>query len=220
MRISSERILTTHVGSLPRPEAIRELVRARLDGKAVEGQEMASRVRQAVKDVVELQTKAGIDIVSDGEYGKSSFNSYAEDRLSGFESLKQDDPRAPAAASGASWSVLLATRREWTNFREYYEAYLPLGMPPSAPVTICTGPISYKGHEQVRRDLDNLRGAIEGTGVSEAFVPAIAPSMVGRGQNRYYPTEEAYRFAIAEAMHEEYRAIVEAGFILQIDDPG
>src|SRR5262249_57870146 len=89
----------------------------------------------------------------------------------------------------------------------------------SAP-TVCTGPIAYKGEAVLQRDLATLKAALQGTNVVEAFVPAIAPAMVGRGQNRYYPTEEAYVFAIAEALRTEYRAIVEAGFILQTDDPG
>jgi 5-methyltetrahydropteroyltriglutamate--homocysteine methyltransferase len=111
-------------------------------------------------------------------------------------------------------------RREWRAFREYYQEYLPTAMPPSAPPAVCTGPIAYKGEALLKRDLENFKAALAGVRVEEAFVPAIAPGMVGRGQNQYYPTEEAYRFAIAEALKTEYGAIVDAGFILQIDDPG
>jgi 5-methyltetrahydropteroyltriglutamate--homocysteine methyltransferase len=112
------------------------------------------------------------------------------------------------------------SRREWRAFREYYTEYLPREMPLATAPTVCEGPIAYKGEALLRQDLATLRTALEGLQVAEAFMPAIAPAMVGRGQNRYYPSEEAYVFAIAEALRTEYRAIVEAGFILQIDDPG
>ena len=93
-------------------------------------------------------------------------------------------------------------------------------MPPAAPPTVCTGPISYKGQDPLQRDLDNFTAALEDLNAEEAFVPSIAPSMIGRGQNQHYATEEEYRFAIADAMTTEYKTIVDAGFILQIDDPG
>jgi 5-methyltetrahydropteroyltriglutamate--homocysteine methyltransferase len=118
------------------------------------------------------------------------------------------------------WARRLDTRREWRAFRDYYAQYLPGAMPPAAPPTVCVGPVAYKGEALLTRDLESFRAALEGVGVAEAFVPAIAPGMVGRDQNQHYPTEEAYRFAIAEALRTEYRAIVDAGFILQVDDPG
>ena len=111
-------------------------------------------------------------------------------------------------------------RREWRAFREYYEEYLPRAMPPAAPPSVCQGPITYKGQALLQSDLATFKAALQGIDVGEAFVPAIAPAMVGRGQNQYYATEEDYVFAIAEALKTEYRAIVDAGFILQIDDPG
>jgi 5-methyltetrahydropteroyltriglutamate--homocysteine methyltransferase len=220
MRTSTERILTTHVGSIPRPESVRELVRARLAGQAVDADELARRVRDAVADVVRRQAECGIDVVSDGEIGKASFIAYADERLTGFTTLRPDDPTVPSSNTSGSWARRLDTRREWRAFRDYYESYLPAAMPPSAPPTVCTGPITYKGEAILRRELDTLSAAVSAAGVTEAFVPAIAPGMVGRDQNRHYPTEEAYRFAIAEALKTEYRAIVDAGFILQIDDPG
>lgn len=220
MRMSTDRILTTHVGSIPRPESLRTLLRARLAGETVDPAVLAASVDEAVREVVQEQAACGIDVVSDGEMSKTAFNSYAEDRLTGFEAVQAGDPRSPAAASGASWSRRIDTRREWRNFRAYYEEYLPRAMPPSAPVTICTGPIAYRGQAQVAADVARLRAAVTNAGADEAFIPAIAPSVVGRGQNQYYATEAEYRFAIAEALREEYRAIVEGGFILQIDDPG
>jgi 5-methyltetrahydropteroyltriglutamate--homocysteine methyltransferase len=220
MKTSTDRILTTHVGSIPRPESVRELLRARLDGRAVDAETLAARVKDAVTDVVHRQAECGIDVVSDGEMSKTSFIAYSDERLTGFTTLKPDDPNVPASNTSGAWARRLDTRREWRAFREYYATYLPAAMPPSAPPTVCTGPITYKGEALLRRDLANLESAMTAAGVAEAFVPAIAPGMVGRDQNRYYPTEEAYRFAIAEALKTEYRAIVDAGFILQIDDPG
>jgi len=220
MKTSTDRILTTHVGSIPRPESIRELLRARLAGQAVDAAELAARVENAVADVVRTQAACGIDVVSDGEMGKTSFIAYTDERLTGFTPMRPDDPNVPASNTSVAWARRLDTRREWRAFREYYETYLPAAMPPSAPPTVCTGPIAYKGAALLERDLDNFKAALKTIGVTEAFVPAIAPGMVGRDQNRYYPTEEAYRFALAEALKTEYRAIVDAGFVLQIDDPG
>jgi 5-methyltetrahydropteroyltriglutamate--homocysteine methyltransferase len=220
MKTSTDRILTTHVGSIPRPESIRELLRARLAGQSVDPGELAARVRRAVASVVGQQAEAGIDIVSDGEMSKTSFIAYTDERLTGFVPMKPDDPQVPASNTSGSWARRLDTRREWRAFREYYQEYLPFAMPPSAPPVVCTGPIAYKGEALLKRDLEDFRAALGTVRVEEAFVPAIAPGMVGRGQNQYYPTEEAYRFAIAEALRTEYRAIVDAGFILQIDDPG
>jgi 5-methyltetrahydropteroyltriglutamate--homocysteine methyltransferase len=220
MKTSTERILTTHVGSIPRPESIKELLRARLDGQPVDAEALAARVKGAVADVVRKQVECGIDVVSDGEMSKTSFIAYTDERLTGFTPMRPDDPNVPASNTSGSWARRLDTRREWRAFREYYEGYLPAAMPPSAPPTVCTGPIAYKGEALLRRDLESFKAALHAAGVTEAFVPAIAPGMVGRDQNRYYPTEEAYRFALAEALKTEYRAIVDAGFILQIDDPG
>ena len=220
MKTSTDRILTTHVGSIPRPESVRELLRARLAGQPVDANELAARVKDAVTDVVSRQAECGIDVVSDGEMSKTSFIAYSDERLTGFTAMKPDDPNVPASNTSGSWARRLDTRREWRAFREYYEAYLPAAMPPSAPPTVCTGPIAYKGEALLKRDLENFKAALSAAGITEAFVPAIAPGMVGRDQNRFYPTEEAYRFALAEALRTEYRAIVDAGFILQIDDPG
>jgi 5-methyltetrahydropteroyltriglutamate--homocysteine methyltransferase len=220
MKTSTDHILTTHVGSIPRPESIRELLRARLDGRPVDHEDLAARVESAVVDVVRKQAACGIDIVSDGEMSKTSFLGYTDERLTGFVAMKPDDPKVPASNTSGTWARRIDTRREWRAFREYYEQYLPAAMPPSAAPTVCAGPVSYKGQALLRKDLENFKAALRAVDVGEAFVPAIAPGMVGRDQNQYYPTEEAYRFAIAEALKTEYKAIVDAGFILQIDDPG
>jgi 5-methyltetrahydropteroyltriglutamate--homocysteine methyltransferase len=226
-RSTSGRILTTHVGSIPRPESIRELVRARLQGQAVDEAELDRRVEAAVRDVVRQQAESGIDVVCDGELGKTSFISYTDERLTGFTVLRPDDPNAPANNTAANWDRRIDTRREWRAFRDYYAAYLPGAMPQSTLPVVCTGPIAYKGESLLQKELATFKAALEALRqaqdervVEEAFVPAIAPGMVGRGQNQYYATEEEYRHAIADALRAEYRAIVDAGFILQIDDPG
>ncbi len=221
MKTSTERILTTHVGSIPRPEGIRALLRARLAGAPVDDGELAARVGEAVADVVRRQAEVGLDVVSDGEMSKTSFLAYTDERLTGFvTSTAAADPSAAQTGAGGTWARRVDSRREWRAFREYYTEYLPREMPLASAPTVCEGPIAYKGQALLERDLATFKAALRGASVAEAFVPAIAPAMVGRGQNRHYPTEEAYVFAIAEALRTEYRAIVDAGFVLQIDDPG
>ena len=220
MKTSTERILTTHVGSLPRPESIKTLLRARLGGQSIDAAQLAACVAEAVRAVVRQQAEVGLDVISDGEMGKTSFLAYAEERLTGFVPMAANAPNIPSSNMGSSWARRITSRREWRAFPEYYEEYLPRAMPPAAPPSVCQGPITYQGQAILLRDLATFKAALQGINVGEAFVPAIAPAMVGRGQNQYYATDEEYVFAIAEALKTEYRAIVDAGFILQIDDPG
>jgi 5-methyltetrahydropteroyltriglutamate--homocysteine methyltransferase len=202
-----------------RPESIQTLLRARVRGEAIDEGELAARVEEAVRDVVRRQAEVGIDVVSDGEMSKASFLGYTDERLTGFvTSTAPDDPSL--AKTGGVWARRVESRREWSAFREYYTEYLPREMPMASAPSVCVGPIAYKGQAILEKDLATFKAALQGANVVEAFVPAIAPAMVGRGQNRYYPSEEAYVFAVAEALRTEYRAIVDAGFILQIDDPG
>jgi 5-methyltetrahydropteroyltriglutamate--homocysteine methyltransferase len=210
MQRSSERILTTHVGSLPRPDDLFELMLARMDGNAIDEQAYAERVRSAVKDCVREQVDAGLDIVSDGEMGKPSFITYAASRLSGLEKREGFRPSP------------FTNTRETRDFPEYYKSTIAeqVSARRRRALMVCAGPIAYKGHAALKADLETLKAALVGVGAAEAFVPAIAPSNVeATTPNEYYPTPEAYVFAIAEAMREEYRAIVDAGFLLQIDDP-
>src|SRR5262245_9770036 len=200
MKTSTDRILTTHVGSLPRPESIRALLRARLAGHRLDDAELAARAAEAVAAVTRQQVEAGLDVISDGEMSKTSFLAYADERLTGFAPMGADDPAVPSSNMGGPWARRLDTRREWRAFRQYYEEYLPRAMPPAAPPSVCQGPIAYKGETLLQRDLATYKSALQGVEVAEAFVPAIAPAMVGRGQNQHYPTEEAYVFAIAEAL--------------------
>ena len=135
MRTSTNRILTTHVGSLPRPESIKALLRARLSGQTIDEAQLSARVAEAVTEVVRQQTEVGIDVISDGEMGKTSFLAYADERLTGFVALTADAPDVPSSNVGGSWARRIDTRREWRAFREYYQEYLPRAMPPSAPPT-------------------------------------------------------------------------------------
>jgi 5-methyltetrahydropteroyltriglutamate--homocysteine methyltransferase len=196
---STERVLTTHAGSLPRPSDL-------LEG----GRASAARVRTAVADIVARQIATGLDVIADGEMSKPSFVTYVQERLGGFE---------PAGApAGLPW----AGSREVLAFPEFYEATVRQGANAARLATplACTGPVTYTGHDAVRTDIENLKAALQGQNVAEAFLPAISPSNIeGRWPNRYYKTDEEYLFAIAEAMRAEYTAIVDAGFLLQIDDP-
>ena len=204
MKRSLDRILTTHAGSLPRPPD----VLAPATGPALDPVAAAACVRRAVADAVRRQAECGLDVVTDGEMSKPSFITYVTERLSGFE---------PSREPGA---VPWAGSREATAFPEFYEPTLRQSPNAAAPRFVCTGPVTYVGHARVQADIDNLTAALAGLRVEEAFIPAIAPSNVeGRQKNAHYKTDEEYLFAIAEAMHEEYRAIVDAGFLLQIDDP-
>lgn len=220
MKTSTNRILTTHVGSLPRPESLRALLRARLGGQRIDAARLEAQVVDAVNAVVRQQAESGLDVVSDGEMGKTSFLAYADERLSGFVPITAGDPSVPSSNVGGTWARRLDTRREWRAFQEYYQEYLPQAMPPATPPVVCQGPIAYKGQALLQQELARFKVALQGVNVEEAFVPAIAPAMVGRGQNQYYASDEEYVFAIAEALQTEYRAIVDAGFLLQIDDPG
>jgi 5-methyltetrahydropteroyltriglutamate--homocysteine methyltransferase len=210
MKHSAERILTTHVGSLPRPDDLMALMQAKAEGKSVDETAYAATLQRAVSDSVRQQAEVGLDVVSDGEMGKSSFITYVSERLGGMERRPGERP-SPFAAS-----------RETASFPEFYQA----GQAAQVSAVrrririVCAGPVTYKGHEALRAELANLKHAMAGQPVAEAFVPAIAPSNVETTYpNEHYPTVEGYLFALADAMREEYKAIVDAGFLLQIDDP-
>jgi 5-methyltetrahydropteroyltriglutamate--homocysteine methyltransferase len=210
MKLSTDRILTTHVGSLPRPEDLFELMLARMDGKPVDEEAYAERVRQAVRDAVREQVAAGIDIVNDGEMGKPSFITYAASRLSGLEKREGNRPSP------------FANTRETRDFPEYYQSAVAeqVSSRRRRALMVCAGPIKYRGQDALKAELDALKSALQGSGAAEAFVPAIAPSNIETTTpNEHYKSAEEYVFAIADAMREEYKAIVDAGFLLQIDDP-
>ena len=210
MKRSTGRILTTHAGSLPRPKDLQDLIRARLNGETYEQDALSRQVETAVKDSVRWQAEAGIDIISDGEQGKEGFLLYGNRRLDGFELVELQPGQTPRAP-----------RRDQLAFAEFYEEYFKTeGDGGNRRQPVCSGPITYIGQDAVQRDIETFKGALQAVDTEEAFIPAIAPGTFGRGQNRYYSSEAEFLFAIAEAMKEEYRAIIDAGFILQIDDPG
>jgi 5-methyltetrahydropteroyltriglutamate--homocysteine methyltransferase len=210
MKQSSRRILTTHAGSLPRPADLLTLIQAKASGQSHDPQAYTATVRRAVADIVRKQSDLGLDIVDDGEMGKPGFIPYVNERLAGFE------PDTEPAVSPWKGS------REVRAFPEFYEWFARVmpGPPGRSLHMVCTGPIAYMGHQHVRVDIENLKAALRGIAVEEAFIPAISPTAVeGWQKNRYYRSDEEYLYAIAEAMREEYRAIVDAGFLVQIDDP-
>jgi 5-methyltetrahydropteroyltriglutamate--homocysteine methyltransferase len=209
MRIqqSTDRILTTHVGSLPRPNDLLDLMKARIAGPASESKAYDARVRSAVAECVRKQVASGIDILSDGEQSKPGFFTYVRERLEGFE------PRPQRRTQG--WALEVAA------FPEYYEQYFKeaMGGGAIAPVVpmVCTGPIRYCGERALQRDIENLKSALSDFKPHAAFMPSVAPS--GLGSNEYYRTEEEFFQAAGAALRAEYKAIVDAGFLLQIDDP-
>jgi 5-methyltetrahydropteroyltriglutamate--homocysteine methyltransferase len=209
MKRSTDRILATHTGSLARPNDLLDLMKAKVKGELYDEEAYAERTRSAVAEVVRKQAESGIDIVTDGEQGKPGFFAYVRERLAGFE------PKGPDRGARKEWAAEVAA------FPEYYEQYFSRRMmggsiAPRTPL-VCTGPVSYRGQEAIKKDIENLKGALRGLSVEEAFMPAVAPS--GVGNNEYYSTEEEYLQAVGEALRTEYQAIVDGGFILQIDDP-
>jgi 5-methyltetrahydropteroyltriglutamate--homocysteine methyltransferase len=210
---STERILTSHVGSLPRPAVLLEMNDARAGGRSIDRSAWSAQVKTAVSEVVRLQRESDVDIVNDGELSKSSWSSYVNERLSGF------------AESVSQGQGSLAKGRDKKAFQEFYDEYdriQPFRTVNGSRWTdvVCNAPISYTGQSAVQTDIDNLRAACAGIEAEEAFMTAVAPgSIITRRINQYYPSEEAFLFAIAAAMKSEYQAIVAAGFVLQIDDP-
>ena len=209
MKHSTDRILTTHCGSLARPKDLLDLMKAKLNGQAYDQAAYARRIAGAVGDIVREQAANGIDVVADGEQGKPGFFTYVRERLTGFET------KTAPAGGWQQWAAEVA------DFPEYYEQYFSRRMmggsiAPRTPL-VCTGPISYRGQAAIRQDIENLKSATAGLDIADAFMPAVAPSGVGR--NEYYKSEEEYLAAVGDALREEYLAIVDAGFILQVDDP-
>jgi 5-methyltetrahydropteroyltriglutamate--homocysteine methyltransferase len=207
MNRSSDRILTTHTGSLPRPRDLLEMVRTRSRGERVDEDAFQTRLRLAVGEIVRRQADLGVDVVDDGEFGKPSFVTYVRERLGGL--TRQDGERQ------SPW----VRSREALSFPEFYKG-LSGTVNARQALMACTGPITYRGHSELKTDLDNLKAALKGVTVADVFVPSISPSNVEDwNRNDFYNSPEDYLFAIADAMREEYKAIVAAGFLVQIDDP-
>jgi len=209
MKRSIDRILTTHVGSLIRPPELQEFLRAKQAGKSYDKAAYDQCLRASVAEVVRKQAEVGIDIISDGEFGKSiSWSQYVLERLSGFE-------RRPIKP-GANPFTRGVDREQFAEF--YAELDAREGVA-TAVEAVCVGPISYTGQAELQRDIDNFKAALNGINVAEAFLPVAAPaSVIPDRRNEYYKTDEELIRAIGAAMRTEYRMIIDAGFILQLDD--
>src|SRR5215813_10409551 len=186
MKTSTQRILTTHVGSLPRPPDLLALILAKEQGAPFDAELYASRVKSAIAEVVKKQGESGIDIVADGEMGRFGFIPYVNERLAGLEPRK-------GTGRGSNW----AQSREYLAFPEYYRwaSQMP-GTAGKAPPTqwVCTGPVAYRGRATLQRDIDNLKSALGGIACEEAFMPAISPTNLANwNRNEHYPTDEEFR---------------------------
>jgi 5-methyltetrahydropteroyltriglutamate--homocysteine methyltransferase len=209
MKRSTDRILTTHVGSLIRPQALQDILRAKQAGQPYDQAAYETCLKQSIDDVVSRQADIGVDVVSDGEFGKAiSWNQYVVERLSGFE-LRAIPAGFRPGTPGA----------DRTRFKEFY-AELDVREPmANAKMVACVGPVKYIGQDILRRDINNFKAALKAAKVEEAFMPVVAPSSVlPDRKDEYYKGEEEWLDAVTAAMRTEYQTIVDAGFILQIDD--
>jgi 5-methyltetrahydropteroyltriglutamate--homocysteine methyltransferase len=209
MKRSTDRILTTHVGSLIRPQPLQEFLRARQKGTPVDQRAHDQCLADSVAEVVRRQAQAGIDVISDGEFGKSiSWSQYALERLSGFE-RRPVKPGANPFRRGAD--------RE--RFAEFYAELDAREGTATTMDAVCVGPISYTGQAELQRDIDNFKVALKDVKVEEAFLPVAAPaSVIPDRKNEYYKSDEECLDAIGAAMRTEYQMIVDSGFLLQLDD--
>jgi 5-methyltetrahydropteroyltriglutamate--homocysteine methyltransferase len=206
---NTDRIQTTHIGSLPRPHAVLDLMKAKLGGQPYDRKVYDATIAAAVAESVRKQVECGIDIVTDGELSKPGFFTYIQDRLTGFEARPNQK--------------MLIFQKEVAAFPEYYAQYFKDAMMGGAivPITpvVCTSPVKYRGEKQLQIDIDNVKAAAKAAGVPDhhVFLPATAPA--GVGINEYYKSEEEYFHALAAELGKEYRAIVAAGILVQVDDP-
>jgi 5-methyltetrahydropteroyltriglutamate--homocysteine methyltransferase len=210
MKRSTDRILTTHVGSLIRPQELQDFLRLKQARKPYDETAYQACLAQSVAGVVKRQAEAGIDVVSDGEFGKSiSWSQYVLERLSGFE-------RRPIKAETANPFKRGADR---TKFAEFYAELDAADGVATTSDSVCVGPIKYTGRAELQRDIDNFKAALKGSDVVEAFLPVAAPaSVIPDRKNEYYKNDDELLSAIGEAMRTEYRMIVDAGFLVQLDD--
>jgi 5-methyltetrahydropteroyltriglutamate--homocysteine methyltransferase len=203
MKTSQDRILTTHVGSLPRPPELKDLLVRKDQGQPYDPEQLQRLVRQAVADIVRRQRAVGIDIVNDGEMSKPGYSTYIADRLTGFAGHEPAKPRLDT--------------RDHPNFLAAYERMTGANV---ARRAVCVGPIAWRDREPLNQDIANLKAALAASDAVEGFMTAASPGLVPVFQtNSYYPSHEAYVEAIAAVMREEYEAIANAGFVLQLDCP-
>jgi 5-methyltetrahydropteroyltriglutamate--homocysteine methyltransferase len=202
MKRSTSRILTTHTGSLPRSRELQEILRLREEHRPFDQDAFATSVRTAVADVVQQQSSIGLDVLNDGEQGRSQYAAYVKERLTGFEGERLI--RARPRLGDADFPEYVATHQSST----------------AIPQPACTGPIAWRDKDAVQQDIANLKAAVEARPAEEVFMTAASPGVIANFlPNEYYPTEEAYLYALAEVMKEEYQAIVQAGLLLQVDCP-
>jgi 5-methyltetrahydropteroyltriglutamate--homocysteine methyltransferase len=217
MKRSADRILTTHTGSLPRPADLVAALNAKELGEDFDRAALADRVRRAVRDIVRRQADTGIDIVDDGEHSKVNWMAYARARLSGLAEID-----SPVRFRGATRDSL-AFPQTYEDMRVMLAARsgaLVAKRTVRPKAQVCAGPIVYVGQQELAADIDNLKNALKGVAAEDAFMTAISPSNLELYyENRFYASDEEYLAALAEAMRVEYTAIVDAGFVLQIDDP-
>ncbi len=209
MLYSTDRILVTHAGSLPRPADLRAMVVAKSAGEPYDAAALDRRLGEAVAETVRKQRDSGIDVVNDGELSKYNFTDYVRLRIAGYETRPSTGRRR-----------LSIIARDEKKFAGYF-ALNPRARVPGPPTQpVCVAPLRYIGQPDLKRDLDNFRAALAGANVAGGFLPANTPGTIEHWiANEYYKSDEEFVFAIAEAINEEYRAIVDSGFLLQIDDP-
>ena len=206
---NTDRIQTTHIGSLPRPHSLLDVMKAKCNGQPYDEKAFQAELAQAVSDSVCKQVECGIDFVTDGEFSKPGFFTYIQERLEGFEARPNQK--------------LVLFQQEVAAFPEYYAEYFKQAMMGGAivPLTpvVCVGPVKYRGEKLVQIDIANVKAAAKAAGVpaDRVFLPATAPS--GVGINEYYKSQEEYFHALAAEMNKEYRAIADAGLLVQVDDP-
>src|SRR5436190_13359893 len=209
MKRSVDRILTTHVGSLIRPQPLQAFLRAKQAGKTFDREAYEQCLTESVAAIVRRQAEVGIDVVSDGEFGKSiSWSQYALERLSGFE-RRPIKPGANPFQRGA----------DRARFAEFYAELDAREEVATRTDSVCVGPIAYTGQAELERDIKNFKAALDGVKVEEAFLPVAAPaSVIPDRKNEYYANDKECLLAIGAAMRTEYKMIVDAGFLLQLDD--
>ena len=202
MRRSSDRILTTHTGSLPRPPEVVELLLHERDHPGTKAVELKDAVRTAVAGVVEKQVACGIDVINDGEQSRTDYTTHVKDRLTGF-----DGPSSPPLGTGEP------------DFPEL-SAMLAYFASPFQHRPACSGPVAWKDFAALEADIAQARAAMAGAPAQERFMTSPSPGQIARYlKNQHYPSDEAYLYALADVMAREYRAIVDAGFVLQLDCP-
>jgi 5-methyltetrahydropteroyltriglutamate--homocysteine methyltransferase len=215
MKRSTRRIRTTHTGSLPRPAEMLDALRAMAAGQACDSRSYEDSLTKHVGDIVRKQVEAGIDAVTDGECSKPSFQHYVAERIEGFEA------RMPPGGLPVPTGPMGLDGRDALMFPDFYKNVLennPFKNTIRMAPRVCVGPIRYVGHEKLQRDIRNLKTAMAAAGADEGFLPSSAP--ISAMKNEYYKTDEDYILAYGDAMREEYKAILDAGLLLQIDFPG